>query len=115
MNVFVKKVSSELRDKKRDIRFMIKTVSILQYIIVSFISVIILQIILQRQYSSFLVIFVTIISYVPAAIILGILSYRFIEWYKIRKNSITFASCCFPVGKKSASSRKMVDILGDTV
>jgi hypothetical protein len=89
LNDFVKKVSSELRNKKRDIDVMFKAVSLLQCVIFSIILVIILQIIFRNQYSSSLVIFVTITSYVQAITILGILGYRFIAWFRLRQNSIT--------------------------
>jgi hypothetical protein len=87
----VKKVSSELRKKKRDINLMYKIVSVVQYIIVSIISVIILQIIFQNLYSTSLIILATIVSYIPASIILGILSYRFLAWFRKRRNSITLS------------------------
>jgi hypothetical protein len=89
LNGFVKRVSTELRNKKRDIGLMYKVLIIIQYIIVSIISVIILQIIFLHQYSTSLIILATIVSYVPASVILGILSYRFLAWFKTRRNSIT--------------------------
>lgn len=52
LNGFVKRVSTELRNKKRDIGLMYKVLIIIQYIIVSIISVIILQIIFLHQYST---------------------------------------------------------------
>ena len=90
LNSFVRNVSAELQYKRKDIRLMFKTVSILQYLIVLVLSVIAIQIVLQHMYSSSLVILVTIISYIPATLILGILSYRFIAWFRISKDAITF-------------------------
>jgi hypothetical protein len=89
LNDFVKKVSSKLRYTKRDIGLMYKILSIIQYVIVSIISIIILQIIFLHQYSLLLIILATIVSYIPASLILGILSYRFLAWFRTRRNSIT--------------------------
>jgi hypothetical protein len=68
---------------------MYNVLIIIQYIIISIISVIILQIIFLHEYSTSLIILATIVSYVPASVILGILSYRFLAWFKTRRNSIT--------------------------
>lgn len=90
LNGFVRIVSTELRYKRKDIRLLFKTLSIIQYLIILILTGIVIQIILQHQYSSSLIILVTIVSYVPATLILGILSYRLIAWFKISKDAITF-------------------------
>jgi hypothetical protein len=69
---------------------MFKTVPIVQYLAILTLASIVIQIVFQNQYSSSLVIVATIISYVPATVILGVLSYKFIAWFRISRDAITF-------------------------
>src|SRR5205823_6654259 len=43
----------------------------------------------SHYYSTNLTIAATVISYIPASIILAILSYRFFSWYRSNKNTIS--------------------------
>jgi hypothetical protein len=91
---FVKQVSRDLRSKKRDIDIMYRIVVIIQYVVSAILLVIILQIILSafsynHHYSIYLIIAATIVSYIPASIIMGLLSYRFFSWYSSNKNAIS--------------------------
>src|SRR5262249_29301541 len=85
---FVKQVSKDLRKKKIDIAVTYRIVVVVQYVVSAILILVVLQIILGSYYSARLIIAATLVSYIPATIIMGILSYRFYSWYKSNKNTI---------------------------
>jgi hypothetical protein len=86
---FVKKVSKEIRTKKSDMNAIYTMVTICQYVISGILVSIILQIIFLAQFFSILIILATLTSYIPASLIMCILSYRFYSSYKSSKNNIS--------------------------
>jgi len=86
---FVKQVSKDLRKKKIDIAVTYRIVVVVQYIVSAILILVVLQIIFGSYYSARLIIAATLVSYIPATIIMGILSYRFYSWYKSNKNTIS--------------------------
>jgi len=74
---FVKQVSKDLRKKKVDIAVTYRIVVVVQYVVSAILILMVLQIILGSYYSARLIIATTLVSYIPATIIMGILSYRF--------------------------------------
>jgi hypothetical protein len=86
---FVKQVSKDLRKKKVDIAVTYRIVIVVQYVVSAILILVVLQIILGSYYSAKLIIAATLVSYIPATIIMGILSYRFYSWYKSNRNTIS--------------------------
>jgi hypothetical protein len=86
---FVKSVSKGLRSKKTDINITYRAVTIIQYVISVILVILVLQILLASYFSSSLIIAATIVSYIPATIIMALLSYRFYSWYKLNRNTIS--------------------------
>jgi MFS family permease len=86
---FVKQVSKDLRKRKRDINLTYKLVDIIQYAVSGILILLITQIILGSYFSTGLIIAATLVSYIPATAIMGLLSYRFYSWYKSNRNAIS--------------------------
>src|SRR5262249_54466323 len=87
---YVRQVTEGLRRQKVGIRVTYGIVELVQYLVCGILGLIILQMIFYSQYSTKLIIAATIISYVPASVILLLLAYRFYLWYRLNKNAITF-------------------------
>jgi hypothetical protein len=87
---YVKHTTEDFQKKKLGIRVTYKVVEVVQYLVAGILALMILQMIFYSQYSIVLIIAATIISYVPASVILLLLAYRFFLWYKLSKNTITF-------------------------
>src|SRR6476620_8761622 len=68
--------------------FIHKLVSIVQYILAVIIICVILQILATAYYSTILVILATSISYTLAIALMGLLTQRFISWFKSNRNYV---------------------------
>ena len=77
---YVKRATRGLRTKKVEINVTYRIVTIVQYGICLVLGLIILQMIFNSYHSTWLLIAATIISYVPASVIMLLLSYRFYLW-----------------------------------
>ena len=79
---YVRRKSAPLRIRSTIIRHLDKIVTLVQYSIVALPISIIIQIFASATYYTSLIIWGTSISYVLSTIIIGILSLRFLMWYK---------------------------------
>lgn len=68
--------------------FIHKLVSIVQYILAVIIICVILQVLATAYYSTILVILATSISYTLAIALMGLLTQRFISWFKSNRNYV---------------------------
>jgi hypothetical protein len=82
------------------IRYMHKLVIIVQYILIVILVFVILEILLTSYYSTIVLILATAISYALAITMMGLLTQRFLSWFKSNRNfvvllyglsSVTFA------------------------
>ena len=65
------------------------TTSAVQYSIILFLLTIITQMLTIHEYSKILMLLVTYLSHIWSAIILGLLSLRFIQWFRFNKSKST--------------------------
>src|SRR5690349_13760174 len=89
---FVRWKTSEIREKnKLHINTIHKIITISQCILTVILVIIILQIILTSQYNINLLIAATAISYSLAILMMGLLTERFISWFRSNKNLVVLS------------------------
>jgi hypothetical protein len=86
---FVSPIHRQIKTHSSLFNWIDKTLLISQYASAGIIAFIILQLILISHYYVGLLIAIIAISFTLAAIILGLLSYRFLSWYKSSNKNIT--------------------------
>jgi hypothetical protein len=86
---FVSPIHRQIKTHSSRFNWLYKTLLIAQYASGGIIALMILQLVLTSHYYVGLLIATTAISFTLAAIILGLLSYRFLSWYKSSNKSIT--------------------------
>jgi hypothetical protein len=86
---FVSPIHRQIKTHSSRFNWLYKTLLITQYASGGIIALMILQLVLTSHYYVGLLIATTAISFTLAAIILGLLSYRFLSWYKSSNKSIT--------------------------
>jgi hypothetical protein len=79
------------RFKTRTMIIVHKSVIILQYILIAILLITIIQMILTSSYSSIMLKIVTWINYSMSIVFLGLLAKKFISWYSTRRNLILIA------------------------
>jgi hypothetical protein len=89
--VIIKVTIVKERFRTRTIAIGLKSVAILQYILIAILLITIIQMILTSSYHSIILKIVTWINYSMSIVFLGILAKRFIAWYAIRRNGILIA------------------------
>lgn len=83
----VKKISKEIIENPGlYFSYIHKAVALAQYGLITIFGVVILQILLLSHYDISLLIVASYISYAMAIMNIGILSYRFLKWFRARKN-----------------------------
>ncbi|MRN41485.1 MAG: hypothetical protein FIO02_10645 [Nitrosopumilales archaeon] len=86
---FVSPIHRQIKTHSSRFNWIYKTLLISQYASAGIIAFMILQLILTSHYYVGLLIATIAISFTLAAIILGLLSYRFLSWYKSSNKNIT--------------------------
>jgi hypothetical protein len=86
---FVSPMHRQIKTHSSRFNWIYKTLLISQYVSAGIIAFMILQLILTSHYYVGLLIATIVISFTLAAIILGLLSYRFLSWYKSSNKNIT--------------------------
>lgn len=86
---FVSPIHRQIKTHSSRFNWIYKTLLIAQYASAGIIAFMILQLILISHYYVGLLIAIIAISFTLAAIILGLLSYRFLSWYKSSNKNIT--------------------------
>ena len=86
---FVSPIHRQIKTHSSRFNWIYKTLLIAQYASGGIIALMILQLVLTSHYYVGLLIATTAISFTLAAIILGLLSYRFLSWYKSSNKNIT--------------------------
>ena len=86
---FVKQASKDLRKRKRDINLTYTLVTIIQYVVFGILILLSIELVFGSYFSTRLIIASTLVSYIPAAAIMWLLSYRFYSWYKSNRNAIS--------------------------
>lgn len=89
--VIAKLILDRERIKTRTIVIGLKSMQIIQYILIAILLITIVQMILTSSYHSIILKIVTWINYTMSIVFLGILAKRFIAWYTIRRNGILIA------------------------
>ena len=77
--------------KNRGMILIHKSVVILQYLLLGFLTISIIQMIITASYSSILLKMVTWINYSMSIVFLGLLSTRFFSWFFMRRNKVLIA------------------------
>jgi hypothetical protein len=85
---YSRRIRAELRLVRRDLAKMSKVITIIQIILSTALVLILLQIILTLQYYTALLSLVMITSYLLGSLMLGLLSYKFLLWYKSKRNTV---------------------------
>jgi hypothetical protein len=86
---FVSPMHRQIKTHSSRFNWIYKTLLISQYVSAGIIAFMILQLILTSHYYVGLLIVTIAISFTLAAIIMGLLSYRFLSWYKSSNKNIT--------------------------
>jgi hypothetical protein len=85
----IKKRSKEIMEKpKLYFSYIHKAVAVGQYGLIAIFGIVILQILLLSQYDISLLIAASYISYGLAILNIGVLSYRFLKWFRAKKSSL---------------------------
>ncbi|MGH9984272.1 MAG: hypothetical protein ACRD8W_09985 [Nitrososphaeraceae archaeon] len=84
----IKYTSSKVGARNRFFKIIHETTSTVQYIIIAILVLVTIQMILTSKFSTIAIIAATVISYVPASITFGYISYKFLLWYKSNKKDI---------------------------
>jgi hypothetical protein len=84
----VRAKNREIKIKKANLSKLEVAVIVAQYLLIAISVFLVLQIILYSQYYSFLLILGTAISYGLAAILMGILGYLLLSWFRIKKTIV---------------------------
>jgi hypothetical protein len=74
--------------KSTSIRFLFKAVSIIQYLLLILVFVVIVQILISSNYSTYLLIALTGISYLLNISLMAYFTYKFFSWYLSNKYSL---------------------------
>jgi len=77
--------------RTRNMIIVHKSAVILQYVLIAILLITILQMILRSSYSAIILKIVTWINYSMSIVFLGILAKKFISWYSTRRNGILIA------------------------
>jgi hypothetical protein len=86
---FVKQKSKEIRTKKQlHLNTIHKVITIVQYILTAIIIFVVLQILMTSSYNTFMLTASTVMSYIVAITMLGLLAQRFFLWFRSNRNSI---------------------------
>jgi len=85
---YSRRIRAELRLVRRDLAKMSKVITIIQISLSTALVLILLQIILTLQYYTALLSLVMITSYLLGSLMLGLLSYKFLLWYKSKRNTV---------------------------
>lgn len=83
---YTKKVKDEIGQKNNVLTLVSRIMPFIQYTIIGFLILITLQIIFTSQYFILFLVALQALSWSTAVILLGIMSYKFIEWYRARRN-----------------------------
>jgi hypothetical protein len=88
LTYYSRRIRVDLRLARRDLTIMSKVITIIQIILSTALVLILLQIILTLQYYTALLSLVMITSYLLGSLMLGLLSYKFLLWYKSKRNTV---------------------------
>jgi hypothetical protein len=86
---FISPLHRQIKSHSSRFNWIYKTLQIAQYTLAGIIAVMILQLILTSHYSVGLLIAAIVISFTLATVIMGLLSYRFLSWYKSSTKNVT--------------------------
>ncbi len=82
----IKKVKSGLDTKNKDLLLISRGIPFIQYSIIALLILITLQIIFAMQYLTVLLVISQGLSWLTGVILMGIMSFKFIQWYKAKRN-----------------------------
>lgn len=82
----IKKVKSGLDTKNKDLLLISRGIPFIQYSIIALLILITLQIIFAMQYLTILLVVSQVLSWLTGVILMGIMSFKFIQWYKAKRN-----------------------------
>lgn len=88
--IILQYVELKFKTSKRWISLLYTIVIIVQYILISILVTIILEMIFASTYNSFLMKLCIWINYIMMVVILGILANRFFSWYRSHRSSIPY-------------------------
>jgi hypothetical protein len=83
---YTKKVKSELGYKNNVLLLVSQIIPFIQYIIIGLLTLITLQIIFTLQYPILFLVALQALSWLTGVILMGIMSFKFIQWYRARRN-----------------------------
>lgn len=86
---FVKRKSRDSFARSPHLNTINRIVTIIQYILIGIIGFVVLQIVFMSRYYTIMPILGLTISYALASSMMGLLSLRFLSWYRSRKNLVT--------------------------
>ena len=89
---YVKVISSKTEQYRHiHLNVIHKSVSIVQYILVALLLILIIEMLSTSSYHILLVAATIGLSYISAAVMIGILAYRFFSWFKSNHNLLVFS------------------------
>jgi hypothetical protein len=110
---YVKRISAELRSKKRDLNAMYWIVAITQFVLMAVLFAIILYLIFESQYYTILLVTATMIGYILGGGIMGLLCYRLFSWYRENKKALQIL--LFALGCAMTSAALIGGILSQNI
>jgi hypothetical protein len=82
----IRKIKNELGSKNRGLLLISQIIPFIQYTIIGLLILITLQIIFTRQYVNLLLVISQALSWSTGVILMGIMSFKFIQWYRARRS-----------------------------
>ncbi|HEY7079857.1 MAG TPA: hypothetical protein VH500_09155 [Nitrososphaeraceae archaeon] len=80
------KLRVEHNSKKNVLYLISLTLPVIQYVIIGLLILVALEIILTSQYFVLIPIIALVLSWSTGAIVMGIMSFKFLQWYKAKRN-----------------------------
>jgi hypothetical protein len=82
----IKKVKSGFNTKNKGLVLISTIIPVIQYTIIGLLITIALQIIFSMQYLTILLVASQAISWLTGVVLMGIMSFKFIQWYRAKRN-----------------------------
>lgn len=85
---YVDRKISYLRSKSSSVKYMHRIVVVIQYLLLTIISVLIIQIVITSEYSTYTLLMITAISYFLNVVLMSYFAKKLLSWYLANRHSI---------------------------
>jgi hypothetical protein len=89
----IRKIKTDLGSKNKALILISQIMPFIQYTIIGLLILITLQIIFTTQYLTLLLVASQALSWSTGVILMGVMSFKFIQWYRAKKNLLVAISC----------------------